>query len=106
MSWIYLLIEGIFEVVWATTMKLSNGFSILSYLLAMLVGIAISLGSLVLAPKNLSLSIASPRWTSIGVVGAIIVGVVLFHDQFSAVTWIFVAMLVVSIIGIKMTTGH
>ena len=105
-SWIYLLIAGIFEVVWATTMKLSNGFSILSYSLTTLVGIAISFGSLVLATKNLSLSIAYPIWTGIGAVGDVIVGVVLFHDQFSAVTWIFVAMLVVSIIGIKMTTGH
>ena len=106
MSWIYLLIVGIFEVVWSTTKKLSNGFSVLSYSLATLVGIAISFGSLVLATKNLSLSIAYPIWTGIGAVGDVIVGVVPFHDQFSAVTWIFVAMLVVSIIGIKMTTGH
>lgn len=106
MSWIYLLIAGIFEVVWATTMKLSNGFSILSYSLATLVGIAISFGSLVLATKNLSLSIAYPIWTGIGAVGAIVVGVVLFHDQFSAVTWLFVILSVVSIIGIKVTTGH
>ena len=70
MSWIYLLIAGIFEVVWANTMKLRNGFSILSYSLARLVGIAISFGSLVLATKNLSLSIAYPIWTGIGAVGA------------------------------------
>ncbi len=31
MAWIYLLIAGIFEVVWATAMKLSNGFSNLTY---------------------------------------------------------------------------
>lgn len=106
MSWIYLLIAGIFEVVWATTMKLSNGFSILSYSLATLVGMIISFGGLVLATKNLSLSIAYPIWTGIGAVGAIIVGVVLFHDHFSVVTWLFVVLLVVSIIGIKATTGH
>ncbi len=41
MSWIYLLIAGIFEVVWATTMKLNEGFSILTFSVATIVGIEI-----------------------------------------------------------------
>lgn len=105
MAWIYLLIAGIFEVVWSTMMKLSNGFSVMGYSLATLVGMIISFGSLVLATKNLPLSLAYPIWTGIGAVGAIIVGVALFHDHLSSVTWIFVALLVISIIGIRLTTG-
>lgn len=42
MAWIYLLIAGIFEVVWATAMKLSNGFSNLPYAALTLVGMIIS----------------------------------------------------------------
>lgn len=106
MSWIYLLIAGIFEVVWATTMKLSEGFSILAYSVATIVGRLISFGSLVLATKNLPLSIAYPIWTGIGTVGAILMGVLLFHDHFSVLTWPFVLLLVISIIGIKVTRGH
>lgn len=106
MSWIYLLIAGIFEVVWATTMKLSEGFSILAYSVATIVGRLISFGSLVLATKNLPLSIAYPIWTGIGTVGAILMGVLLFHDHFSVLTWLFVLLLVISIIGIKVTSGH
>lgn len=60
MSWIYLIIAGIFEVVWATTMKMSEGFSILSYSLATIIGMIISFGGLILATKNLQLSIAYP----------------------------------------------
>lgn len=106
MSWIYLLIAGVFEVFWAATMKLSNGFSVLSYSIATLIGLVISFGGLILATKNLSLSIAYPIWTGIGAVGAIIVGVVLFNDHFSATTWVFVVLLVISIIGIRITAGH
>ncbi|WP_308557963.1 multidrug efflux SMR transporter [uncultured Lactobacillus sp.] len=106
MSWIYLVIAGIFEVVWATMMKLSNGFSVLGYSIATIVGMIISFGGLILATKDLSLSIAYPVWTGIGAVGSIIVGVVLFHDQFSPITWVFVILLVISIIGIKVTSGH
>lgn len=106
MSWIYLVIAGIFEVVWATMMKLSNGFSLLGYSIATIVGMIISFGGLILATKDLSLSIAYPVWTGIGAVGSIIVGVALFHDQFSPITWVFVILLVISIIGIKVTSGH
>lgn len=80
MSWIYLLIAGIFEVVWSTAMKLSNGFSVLLYSVITVIGMIISFGSLVLATKSLPLSLAYPIWTGIGAVGSVIVGVILFHD--------------------------
>lgn len=106
MSWIYLLIAGIFEVVWSTAMKLSNGFSVLLYSVITVIGMIISFGSLVLATKSLPLSLAYPIWTGIGAVGSVIVGVLLFHDQLSGLTWVFGVLLVVSIIGIKMTSGN
>lgn len=106
MAWIYLLIAGVFEVVWSTTMKMSNGFSVLSYSLLTLFGMTVSFGGLVLATKHLPLSLAYPIWTGIGAVGSIIVGVVLFHDHISPITWIFVVLLIVGIIGIKITANH
>lgn len=106
MSWIYLLLAGIFEVFWATMMKLSAGFSILSYSIATVVGMVISFGGLIIATKTLPLSIAYPVWTGIGAVGAIIVGVVFFQDHFAPLTWCFVILLVISIIGLKVTAGH
>ena len=106
MTWIYLIIAGLFEVVWATMMKLSNGFSHFGYAAATVVGMVLSFGFLALATKHLPLSIAYPIWTGIGAVGAILVGVILFQDHFSVTTWIFVCLLVISIIGIKVTSGH
>ncbi|KRK56275.1 DMT family transporter [Limosilactobacillus antri] len=106
MAWIYLLIAGIFEVVWATAMKLSNGFSILSYSILTIIGMVISFAGLILASKHLPLSLAYPVWTGIGAVGSIIVGVALFHDHLSPSTWLFVILLVIGLIGIKLTTNH
>ena len=106
MSWIYLLIAGIFEVVWSTAMKLSNGFSVLLYSVITVIGMIISFGSLVLATKSLPLSLAYPIWTGIGAVGSVIVGVILFHDQLSGLTSLFGVLLVDSIIGIKMTSDN
>jgi quaternary ammonium compound-resistance protein SugE len=104
MTWIYLVIAGIFEVVWATMMKLSNGFSHLGYAAATVVGMILSFGFLALATKHLPLSIAYPIWTGIGAVGAIIVGLVFFKDTIAPITWVFIAMLVIGIIGIKVTS--
>ncbi|MED7634140.1 UNVERIFIED_CONTAM: QacE family quaternary ammonium compound efflux SMR transporter, partial [Lactobacillus paragasseri] len=56
--------------------------------------------------KHLPLSLAYPVWTGIGAVGSIIVGVVLFKDQLQPATWFFIALLVIGIIGIKVTSGE
>lgn len=106
MTWIFLFLGGIFEVVWATTMKLSNGFTNIWYSLYTIIGMIFSFGFLALAVKHIPLSISYPVWTGIGAVGSIIIGVVLFKDHLSFATWIFVAMLIIGIIGIKVTSGH
>ncbi|KAF0423212.1 DMT family transporter [Pediococcus pentosaceus] len=106
MTWFYLVLAGIFEVVWAITMKLSEGFSVLTYGIATAVGMIMSFVFLSLAIKQMPLSLAYPIWTGIGAVGSIIVGVILFHDQIPNITWVFIIMLIVGIIGIKMTAGH
>lgn len=106
MSWIYLIFAGLFEVVWANTLKLSQGFSQLWWSVATVAGMVISFLLLALAMKSLPLSIAYPVWTGIGAVGSIIVGVVFFYDKIAGATWIFVVLLVFSLIGIKITSGH
>ncbi len=106
MSWIFLFLAGIFEVVWASTMKLSQGFSIIKYDILTIIGMLVSFGFLTLAMKKLPLGIAYPIWTGIGAVGAILVGALIFKDKVPSLTWFFVLMLVVGLIGIKVTSGH
>lgn len=52
------------------------------------------------------MSLSYPIWTGIGAVGSVIIGVVLFHDKLNLSTWFFVGLLLISIIGIKITSGH
>ncbi|GAK47858.1 small multidrug resistance protein [Secundilactobacillus oryzae JCM 18671] len=106
MVWIELFIAGIFETVWATTMKFSHGFTRLGFTIATIVGMTASFVFLARATKTLPLSIAYPIWTGIGAVGSILVGVVLFKDVLSPLTWVFVGFLLIGIVGIKLTTGH
>ena len=103
MTWVNLIVAGLFETFWATTMKLSNGFSKLSFSILTLIGMALSFIFLAQASKHLDLSIAYPVWTGIGALGSIIIGIILFKDQISLLTWIFIIFLLIGIIGIKIT---
>ncbi|MFD1418543.1 DMT family transporter [Companilactobacillus keshanensis] len=106
MNWIYLITAGLFEVIWATTMKLSHGFTKLNYTALTILGMIASFILLAKATKTLPLSIAYPIWTGIGALGAIIVGFVFFGDKISLLTWLFIVLLLISIIGIKLTTSN
>ncbi|WP_283679867.1 multidrug efflux SMR transporter [Lentilactobacillus sp. Marseille-Q4993] len=106
MVWIHLIIAGLFEVFWATMMKLSHGFSKLDYSIATVVGMFLSFYFLAKATKQMPLSLAYPIWTGIGALGAILVGAIFFKDSLSPLTWVFVAFLLIGLIGIKMTSGH
>ncbi|KRL53705.1 DMT family transporter [Furfurilactobacillus rossiae] len=105
MAWIELMIAGVFEVVWATAMKLSNGLTKMNYTVATVVGMIISFLLLARATKSLPLSLAYPIWTGVGAVGSIVVGVLFFGDKIPLATWFFVALLLIGIIGIKVTVG-
>lgn len=104
MAWGYLIIAGIFECVWSTFMKLSDGFSHLGYSILTIVTMAVSIITLALATKELPMSIAYPVWTGIGAIGAVIVGVTYFKDKISPLTIVFVFVLLIGIIGIQVTS--
>lgn len=85
-------------------MKLSDGFHQIGWAIITIIGMIASFAGLIIASKHLPIGIAYPVWTGIGAVGPVIVGVVLFHDQMNWLTWIFVILLIISIIVIKIST--
>lgn len=87
-------------------MKLSDGFSHVGYSVATIVGMVASFAALVMATKTLLLSLAYPIWTGIGAVGAVLIGSFVFKDSISPLTWVFVVMLIVGIVGVKVTSGE
>lgn len=106
MAWVFLVLAGLLECFWSAMMKLSEGFSRSPYAALMIVGMIASFALLILATKRLPLSLAYPVWTGIGAVGAVMVGAFVFKDSVRPVTWAFVALLIIGIIGIKATSGE
>ena len=105
MAWVMLGIAGIFEVVWAACMKYSDGFTKLGWSLLPFAGMAVSFFLLARATKTLPLGTAYAVWTGIGALGSVIVGILLFTEPVTAGRLIFVALLLVGIIGLKITSA-
>lgn len=103
MAWVFLGIAGLMEVFWSTCLKLSEGFTKLGFSALTVVGMLVSFGLLSQAMKTLPLGTAYGIWTGIGALGAVIVGIAAFHGPVTAARLIFVGLLLIGIIGLKLT---
>lgn len=105
MSWLILTIAGLMEVCWAIGLKYTEGFS--KPIPSILTGIAIILSMYLLAKASESLPIGTAYsvWVGIGAAGASILGIFLFNESASLPRIFFLSLLVISIIGLKMTAG-
>ena len=104
MSWLILLIAGLFEVVWATSLKYSHGFTRLWPSLTTIIAMGFSVFLLAHAMKSLPLGTAYAVWTGIGTVGAAILGIIAFGDPATAARIICLVMIVAGIAGLKILT--
>ena len=106
MAWILLLIAGMLEVVWAYSMKLSEGFTKLTPSVVTVVMMMASFGLLSLAMRTLPLGTAYTIWTGIGAVGAFIVGVVVLGEQLNTMRVCAAVLIVCGIVQMKLSSSH
>lgn len=83
MAWLYLLLAGVLEIVWATGMKQSQGFTRLVPTVITFAAMLASFGLLAVAMRSLPLGTAYAVWTGIGALGAFVLGIVLLGEPAS-----------------------
>jgi quaternary ammonium compound-resistance protein SugE len=105
MAWVYLVFAGLFEIGWAIGLKYSEGFTRLWPSVATLAAMTVSIVLLAMAAKQLPIGTAYAVWTGIGAVGAVILGMVLFHDPATPARLFCVGLVLLGIIGLKLTAG-
>lgn len=105
MAWFILLLAGLLEIVWSLGLKYTSGFTRLGPSVVTGTAIVASMVLLAHAARTLPISTAYPVWVGIGVVGAAIGGVVLFGETMPPMRIVFLVMLVVSIVGLRLTTA-
>ena len=106
MAWILLIVAGMLEVVWAYSMKLSEGFTRLTPSIVTVVMMIASFGLLSIAMRTLPLGTAYTIWTGIGAVGAFIVGVAVLGEQLSLMRICAAVLIVSGIVLMKLSSAH
>lgn len=105
MAWVYLGLAGLLEVVWASSLKSSAGFTRLVPTAITAVAMIGSIWLLALAMRALPLGTAYAIWTGIGAVGAFIVGIVVLGETASVARIASVLLIVGGMVGLKLTSS-
>jgi quaternary ammonium compound-resistance protein SugE len=103
LAWIVLVAAGALEIVWSLSMKASEGFTRGLYTTITIVAAALSFWLLGLSLKALPVGTAYAVWTGIGAVGTAFLGIVLFNEPAGAGRVACIALIVVGIVGLKLT---
>jgi quaternary ammonium compound-resistance protein SugE len=104
MAWIALIGAGLLEVVWAFTMKQSDGFTRLWPSLVTLATAFLSFGLLAWSMRTLPLGTAYMVWTGIGALGAFIIGVVFLGEAVSAFRLVAAGLIVSGLLMMKLAS--
>ncbi len=104
-AWIFLFVAGLLEVCWAVGLKYTDGFTRLGPSVFTLGTLAGSMYLLARAAQTLPIGTAYAVWVGIGALGAGILGIVLFQEPVTPMRVGFMALLVVSIVGLKLSAA-
>ena len=104
MSWILLILAGLFEVGWAVGLKYTDGFTRPLPTLATALAMVVSLGLLGIAMKSLAVGTAYAVWVGVGAVGTAILGIVLFGEPANPGRIASLALIVAGIVGLRIAS--
>ena len=109
MSWILLIIGGLFEVAFASCLgkaKETTGVESVYWMLGFLLSLTVSMFLLYKATQELPIGTAYAVWTGIGAVGTVLVGILVFKEPATFWRLFFIFTLIASIIGLKFVSSH
>jgi quaternary ammonium compound-resistance protein SugE len=102
MAWFYLILGGLFEVGFTTSLRFVDGFRNGPWTVAFLVSVAISMGLLELASRTIPMGTAYAVWGGIGAVGTVIVGMAFFNEPAETIRLLLILVIVAAIAGLKL----
>lgn len=104
MSWLVLVLAGLFEIGWAIGLKYTDGFTKLWPTVGTVASMVVSLGLLGVAMKSLPVGTAYAVWVGVGAVGTAILGIVLLGEPANAGRMVSLGLIVAGIIGLKLAS--
>lgn len=100
-SWLILLVAAALEIVWASGLKSTQGFTKLWPSVGVIAAMAASMWLLALAARELPIGTAYAVWTGIGAVGTALVGIFILKEPATAARLVCILLIVAGVVGLK-----
>lgn len=105
MAWAILILAGVFEVIWAYSMKMSEGFTRLTPSVVTIVFMILSVVLLSMSMRTLPLGTAYTIWTGIGAIGSFVVGIIILNEPITAMRMIAAVLIVSGLVLMKLSSN-
>lgn len=102
MPWLLLIVGGLFEVGFTTSLRFVEGFRNIPWTLAFLGSVTISMGLLELASRSIAMGTAYAVWGGIGAVGTVVVGILWFEEPAGIVRLLLILAIVAAIAALRL----
>jgi quaternary ammonium compound-resistance protein SugE len=103
MAWFWLILGGLFEVGFTTSLRFVDGFRNLPWTGTFLISVGISMGLLEYAARTIPMGTAYAVWGGIGAVGTVIVGMAFFDEPATTLRLLLILAIVGCIAGLRLT---
>jgi quaternary ammonium compound-resistance protein SugE len=103
MAWALLILGGLFEIGFTTSLRFVDGFRNLPWTLAFLASVAVSMALLEYAARAIPMGTAYAVWGAIGAIGTVIVGMLWFGEPATTLRMLLILAIVLAIAGLKLT---
>ena len=106
LSWLILIVAGLFEVAWALGLKYTEGFTRPLWSIATLACMIVSVWLLGVAMKTLPVGTAYAVWVGVGATGTVLLGILLLDEPASVLRLASVGLIIAGIIGLKLAAPN
>ena len=103
MAWFWLILGGLFEIGFTTSLRFVDGFRNAPWTIAFLVSVTISMALLEYAARTIPMGTAYAVWGGIGALGTVLVGIWFFDEPWTTVRLLLILALVGCIAGLRLT---
>jgi quaternary ammonium compound-resistance protein SugE len=103
MAWLLLIVGGLFEVGFTTSLRFVEGFRNIPWTIAFLVSVTISMALLEVAARSIPMGTAYAVWGGIGAIGTVAVGMIWFGEPATTVRMLLILVIVGAIAGLRVT---
>ncbi|MDP6777571.1 MAG: multidrug efflux SMR transporter [Candidatus Latescibacteria bacterium] len=106
MAWALLVVAVVLEVIWAVSLKATQGYTQLRPTIVNVVALVLNLYVLAVVFKHLPMGTAYAVWTGLGAAGIVVFGIVYYGEAASAPRLACIGLIVAGVVGLKVVSGE